>query len=831
MSFMLKKLLTFLFLLTFVSQGYCGKVVTSDRADLGSSLERISIDGRSVLGRIEDTVLFAVKPNAEDGVEESSDVFVLADLYDQECELVKTSQKIVSVLDATAVNVGAYLLFFSGESEHQKSGSVAALKWCRDNNIVEKKDVVSLPSQFDYITGCYLNGYLYIYGGRIYEQSDSKNSDLSNLFYRIRINAEASVEGGWENLVSLPQEGIVDPKLVTQHNGFKDNIYLVGGYETAQEKPNQRCYLFDTDLMEWKSIDLLPSEEQIAVVKTLGQSDITAITDSGRLFCYNAITDTWRSVENVSGQLCGNPETFVLYNSNEISAILTHKNKSFGVLNYSILGVYLFLLLAVGFYCSRHENGVDDFFLAGRRIPWWAAGLSLFGTQLSAITFMAIPSKTYSSDWRYFIGNMSVIFIAAPVTCMFFIPFFRRLNVSTAYEYLEKRFGVSVRQFASLIYIIMQLIKMGVVVYLPALALTTVMNIDIRLSIIIMGIFCTIYTVLGGIEAVIWTDVLQVVVLLGGALISLGIILADLGDSFVPYVSEMYENAKFSLGTAEIDFTRPTLIVVFISMFSVFAPYASDQTLVQRYLTTKDERAAKKSVWTNAVISVPAGLLFFSIGSLLFMFYKKNPASLSIGMANDSIFPWFILNEMPAGVSGIIISGLFAAAMSTLDSSMNSVSSAIVNDFIHRYNRGLAKNTLLKLARIITVILGGFGTVAALLISIYDIKSIWDCFSLFIGPFVGSLCGFFILGVFTKRANTFGAFLGVFAAVVTTYFLQFRTELHFFMYGTIGLLVSFITGYVASIITGGNKKNLAGLTMYTLNQHCSPNDSTEKTVN
>ena len=197
---------------------------------------------------------------------------------------------------------------------------------------------------------------------------------------------------------------------------------------------------------------------------------------------------------------------------------------SFGYINYAVLAAYLTLLVVMGFYFARREKTTDDFFLAGRRIPWWAAGLSIFGTQLSAITYLAMPARAYATDWTLLILNIG-IFAIAPVVIYLYLPFFRRLNITTAYEYLEKRFHVSIRMFGSLSFILFQLGRMGIVILLPALALSAVTGFNIFICIALIGILSTIYTVLGGIEAVIWTDVLQALVLIGGAFVALAIII------------------------------------------------------------------------------------------------------------------------------------------------------------------------------------------------------------------------------------------------------------------------------------------------------------------
>ena len=593
-----------------------------------------------------------------------------------------------------------------------------------------------------------------------------------------------------------------EPVKVSQHDGFGDFDYAFGPggiSKIAVDKDTEAEIISDE-----------PVDAQHAV--KLGASDIIVFCNDGKIYCFNTIVESLRRIERPDSLTS---EMELTMTAEQAIDIFRSSKPKFGIINYSVLAVYLGALVWMGFYFSKKEKSTEDFFLAGRRIPAWAAGLSIFGTQLSAITFLAIPAKTYSSDWQYFLLNMAVVVVAAPVAAIIFIPFYRRINITTAYEYLERRFGLATRLLASVIYFITQLLRMGVVLFLPALALSTVSGMDVRLTIVLMGVLCTIYTVLGGIEAVIWTDVLQVFVLLAGALLCLVIILFDLGGDFFGLVNSSYDQGKFSIGQMNWDFTTPTLIVILIGFIGSFCPYVSDQAVVQRYLTTKTEKQAKKALWIGAWMSIPASLLFFALCTLLFMFYKTHPAKLDVGMSNDSIFPWFILQQLPAGVSGLLIAGVFAAAMSSLDSSMNSVSAVIVTDFIIRFKPSISQHRLLFIARLLTVLLGVFGTLTALVMTTYDVKSLWDMFSIIIGPFVGALGGLFLLGAVTKRCNAAGGLTGVITSVVVVYIIQFCTDIHFFLYTPIAIVVLFIVGYTISLFTGSNK-DLTNLTLFTM---------------
>ena len=487
---------------------------------------------------------------------------------------------------------------------------------------------------------------------------------------------------------------------------------------------------------------------------------------------------------------------------------------AFGRVNYIVVICYLIILVALGFYFTRRQRTTDDFFKAGRRIPAWAAGLSIFGTQLSAITFMAIPAKTFATDWLYFFLMMTIIMII-PLIIHIFLPFYRRFNLTTAYQYLELRFNLLTRLAGSLMYILLQIGRLGIVLLLPALALSVVTGIDVYLCILAMGILSIVYTVLGGIEAVIWTDVLQVFVLLGGALFSLGVLFYSV-ESFE--ISESISAfRKMRIFDTTFSFSHPTLWVVLIGgLASNLIQYGSDQTVVQRYLTTKDEAAAARSIRIGAWMALPSSLIFFTLGTLLFVYYRANPELMNpIMEKTDAIFPWFIVNGLPEGLSGILIAAIFAASMSSLDSSMNSVATVITTDFFQRFNLVTDEKRYLGIARWITVVIGVIGTALALIMAAWGISSLWDQFNMIVGLFAGGLGGVFLLGIFFKNANGMGAFIGLLLSGVIQYAVKEFTDIHLLMYAFTGMISAIVFGYLFSFIfTNPSRDQL----QYTLSQ-------------
>ena len=479
-------------------------------------------------------------------------------------------------------------------------------------------------------------------------------------------------------------------------------------------------------------------------------------------------------------------------------------SKNFAWQDYIVLIVYLMLLVCVGFYFSGKEKTTSDFFLGGKRIPWWVAGLSIMATQVSSIGFMAIPAKSYATNWQYFLGILSW-FIVVPVVTRYFIPFFCKLNVTTAYEYLEYRFSYAVRCFVSILFVLMQIARMAVVLYLPSLALSSVTDLDPRLCVIVMGVLCTLYTVTGGIEAVIWTDLIQAILLIGGAFICVCVVIFGFEDGPVAFWNVAVSNNKFDMVREGFTPAMPVLWVILVgNVFSRLAALTSDQTVVQRYLTTSDKKQASHALWVDVAASIPWAVIVFLFGTALYVFYKTHPEKLDPAIATDGIVPLFVVQQLPVGLSGLIIAAVFAAAMSSLDSSLHSSATVLVNDLYTRIVPQSTEKKRLMLARGLVVLLGIFATGMALVISRLNVTSLWDVFMAIIGLMSGPVAGIFILGMFTRRANGSGALLGGVAGAAILYIVKNSGSVHFFLYTAVGIVSTFVLGYVASLTVFSN---------------------------
>ncbi|MBN2270536.1 MAG: sodium/solute symporter [Sedimentisphaerales bacterium] len=734
------------------------------------------------------------------------------------------------------------LICIGGCDANEFYADVFLLTWAGGK--IERHPLPPLPKPCAFSAAAKLGDTIYLAGG----QESASATTAMKTFWSLDLSDQ---QAEWRQLDPWPGPGRILP-VAAAHDGC---FYLFSGCELlpGEDGKATRRYLVDAYRFSpnegWRRIADLPAATAAAPspAPDYGQSHLLVFGgDDGMssnrvwelkdkhpgfskdILAYHTITDTWAKMGALpAGHVTTVAVTWgdsIVIPSGEVrpgirtpavlEGVPVRHKASFGLINYSVLTLYLLILVGMGLYFSRREETTENFFLAGRRIPWWAAGVSIFGTQLSAITFMAIPAKTYATDWVYFLVNVCIVLIS-PVVVFVYLPFYRRLNVTTAYEYLERRFNLAVRLFGSAAYILLQLGRMAIVIFLPAIALSTVTGIGIYSCILLMGLICTFYTVLGGIEAVIWSDVLQVAVLLGGATLSLVIIAFKVENGLAGIISTAAANGKFHIANLTWDWTTTALWVVVVgNLLAQLVPYTADQTVVQRYLTTSDQKQAAKSIWTNAALTIPSSLVFFALGTALFVFYKAHPGSLEPSLDTDAILPLFIVQQLPAGVCGLLIAGVFAAAMSSLDSSMNSVATAIVTDFYRRLKPGSSDTMRLALARWLTAALGATATAAGLLMATCEIKSLWDLFLKVLGLFGGSLAGLFALGIFTRRAHGWGALLGALTSALVLFVVVWFTRIHFFLYSGIGIAVCFAVGYLASLLIPANPKNTQGLTIY-----------------
>jgi len=717
------------------------------------------------------------------------------------------------------------------------------LSWDAATQTMSRAALPSLPVPTAFPAAAALDGVLYLAAG-----SDGTDpTAITHAFWALDLSRPAG-EREWTELPPWPGPARHKAVAATQSGGGSASyFYLFSGEIPSRSADGDLAYDYRTDAYRfdpqtgtWTQLGDLPKPIAAACAMPIGQSQVLVFSGSTgehvqdpdpqpefprSVLSYHTITDTWTEVGTMPQAVVTSGvvrwQGRIVLASGEVrpgvrtpavrAVRIEPADLGFGTLNTIVLVAYLLALVGIGFFFARRETTTADFFLAGKRIPWWAAGISIFATQLSAITFISTPAVAYATDWLVLPGKVMIL-LMAPIVVLFYLPFFCRLDITSAYEYLERRFSVAVRLFGSASFITFQLMRMAIVIFLPALALSTITGIDVYLCIVIMGVLSTLYTAMGGMEAVIWTDVLQTVVLIGGMLIAIFVVAGEVGG-FGTVLEVARADGKTRMWDLSFSFTDLVTWSLLLGTFALqFGPYTTDQSVIQRYLTTKDEKAAARSVWFNGLLAIPVGFVFMALGTCLYVFFKHRPELLSLGMQNDEIFPLFVSGQLPAGLSGLVIAGVFAASMSSLDSSMHSIATTCTVDWYRRFTPDASEVSCLRLARALTIVLGVIAVGSACVLVTYDVQSLWFFFQKCLGLVSSGLVGVFLLGIFTRRANSAGVLVGAAASIAALVYVTWFSPLHFYLYAVVGISTCVVVGYLASLALPASDRDLTGLT-------------------
>ena len=697
----------------------------------------------------------------------------------------------------------------------------------------------SLPKGIDQAAAALAgDGAIYLVGGQ---------SDGTPQMEVFRLNFDNGKPAAqWEVVSVLPGQARLQPTAVVQTNGLDHSLYVFGGYDPTTGQIADKTLELNLKTMQWKNhpdskatagMTAVASgyshvllfggvNKEVfekAVAGEFGDDYLTHPATWYRfnpdVLVYHTITDSWYAIPgnsllaragaglvqigNSYVQIDGESKPGI--RATEVMKVSFDKETHFGTLNWIVLVFYLVSMLGLGVYFMRRESGSDDFFRGGGRIPWWAAGISIYATMLSAITYMTIPAKAYATNWTYYPMLVCILLVSWPVV-KYYLPYFRKLNITSAYEYLELRFNAFTRLMASSLFIIFMVARMALVLYLPSLALTAVTGIDIYICIILMGVITIIYCTMGGVEAVIWGDVIQGIILVGGAFMAAAYLWGNTEGGFSGALQLALDNDKLRLFEWSWDYRRVTFWVAILGggIANNLISYTSDQTVIQRYLTTKDVASAKQGIWMNGFMSVFISVVFYFIGTGLYTFFKTHPAELDFTMAKgDAIFPFFMMSQMPQGIAGLLIAAIFAATMSTISANINSVSTAFSIDFWKRFRPQTSEQEMLRVARITCVISGFIGVGIAILMATWNIVSLLDYFNTILGLLTSGLGGLFFMGLFLKRINGIDALTGFLVGEIVVLYLQFfipeEVRPSFMLFGFIGMVVSILVGWLMSL--------------------------------
>lgn len=516
-------------------------------------------------------------------------------------------------------------------------------------------------------------------------------------------------------------------------------------------------------------------------------------------------------------------------------------------INVGIIAAYFAAMALMGTYFARRAKSTENYFVGGRAYPGWLIGVSLFGATISSITFIAYPADAYKTGYlRYLICIMLPVGVF--IATRWFVPFFRRGKITSVFEYLEGRFGPRTRTYGATVFIIAQCIRLAMIQYLTALLMHTVTGWSPTTCILIGSMVTAYYTIAGGIEAVIWTDFVQSLILTLGGLLILGTIVWRLPEGLSQLFAVGAEHGKFAL--TEYDAATQTLepvpwglalshktvlMLLIVGLFQWLAEYSTNQENIQKYCAARTARDARRAMWICCIMCVPTWLYFMFIGTGLFAFYHIFPEPAAADMLTgaqktEGILPHFINTQLPTGFSGIVVAAVLAAAMSSMSSAMNSISAVAITDFYkRRWAPGRTDRHYVRAAKLATlasslIMVGGaFWLLAA------EQKTLQDLWTELQSIAAGGLLGLYMLGFFTTRGDGRAVGIGIAFAVLFSALISLHglgalpqalstwIDARFDGYytGIIGNLVMFTVGYTLSRLLPHRPRNLRNLTIWT----------------
>ncbi|MGL5765499.1 MAG: sodium:solute symporter [Sarcina sp.] len=475
----------------------------------------------------------------------------------------------------------------------------------------------------------------------------------------------------------------------------------------------------------------------------------------------------------------------------------------FTYIDFIILVVYLIAVLVVGLHFSKKEMKGKEFFKGDGSIPWWVTSFSIFATLLSPISFLSLAGNSYNGTWILWFAQLGML-IAVPLTIKFFLPIYSKYEIDTAYHYLEIRYkDKGLRVLGAIMFIIYQIGRMSIIMYLPSIILSDLMGIRVEVLIIVMGIIAIIYSYSGGIKSVLWTDFIQGVVLFLGVIVALVFLINKIDGGAGSIVSELMNNGKF-LSKNEVIFNpnilKSSLFIIIVGAgLNTFSSYISSQDIVQRFTTTTDMKKLKKMTYGNLILSLSLTALLYFIGTGLFVFYNQNPESLQTVM-QDQIFASFITYELPIGLTGILLAAIYAAAQSTLSTGLNSVATSWTLDIQNTFSKDMTDEKKTKIAKFISVLIGILAIIVSIILANGEIKSAYEWFNGFMGLVLGVLAGIFVLGVVSKKATNLGAYCGFVVSAIIVIILKYNVSgVSAWSYSIITIGTSVLVGYLVSI--------------------------------
>ncbi len=501
------------------------------------------------------------------------------------------------------------------------------------------------------------------------------------------------------------------------------------------------------------------------------------------------------------------------------------------LIDWIIVAAYFAFVIWLGSYFGKKQTSTNRYFLGNRSFPGWAVGMSIFATIISSWAFMALPGKSFKNDMQFLV-TIALIPLTVVISSAFIIPLFRNKIKLSAYEYLERRFGPVARFYGDFLFICGHFFKMSMVLYLLCLAISGMTGYSVAVLIVVVGVATIVYTFFGGIEGVVWTEVIQGFLLLGGGVLALFFLLFMTPIGAGKVVETALNEGKFKLAEFDFDLQKICVYVLLCFGFNLYmSKYATDQTVVQRYLLSSSTTQARKSLWISVLLLGVVWILFMSIGALLWVYYDIQPERLPHDVRNipDKVFAYFIGHELPAGVTGLILAGIFAASMSTLSGDLNSLGSVLMDDFYNKLVRRSTEGQRLWFSRLSVLVTGLLSILLALFLTKFKSQSMVDTFLIFTAIIAGGMLGMFFLGLFTRRCSKQGLYISLVIGVVFIIWATLtnpknmdpsklpwlpKLKIHILWLGLLGNIVVFATGYLASLFVSPGYRASEELTIY-----------------
>jgi SSS family solute:Na+ symporter len=504
---------------------------------------------------------------------------------------------------------------------------------------------------------------------------------------------------------------------------------------------------------------------------------------------------------------------------------------SLSLLDYFVIGAYLVIVAGISWRTSRRQNSTTEYFIANRRIPAFAVGFTIMATTVSSVTFVAIPGSVFARNWWQMLYMLMAV-LSLIVVVIWIVPFYRRVVKMSAYEYLERRFGFGARLYGSAGFVVLRLADLGFTLYLTAVAVEVVTGWDIRWVVAAVGLFTLVYTLVGGIEAAIWTSVVQGMIFVGAAVAILGVILLSPAQGPGAVIANAFQAGKFNLGNFDLSASSlyrdeaTAWILILAGLLHFTRYYVTEQNVIQRYLVARSDREAQRGVTMGILITVPTWFTFAFIGACLWSFYQLTNYSVPAEVLErpDNILPYFIGSRLPVGLVGLILAGLLSSAMSSVSADLNSIATVVTRDYFARALPDSSDRSQLLFGRFGVLAGGLLATGAALILTFTRSTAAYEIVVISVSIIAGGALGLFGLGFLTRRATTRGCYAGIVACLLfvgwgtLTGPLGVNLGLNFTMntllIGVFSHFVLFGVGYVASLVLGGDRVDLKGLTVW-----------------